>query len=99
MNYYFFAAAVLVVVLVAWLIRAKNRNTDNHKSPGALEWFFTSAYKRSGIRGEIVAAQAIESILMDGDHLLTNVSSEYESKPTELDTAIVNRYGVSVFEV
>ena len=100
MIYYFLAAAaILAVVLVAWLIGAKNRNTDNRKSQGALEWFFTPEYKRAGTRGEIVAAKTIETILRDGDHLLTNVCIEYEGKPTELDIVIVNRYGVFIFEV
>ena len=85
MIYYFLAAvAILAVVLVAWLIGAKNRNTDNRKSQGALEWFFTPEYKRAGTRGEIVAAKTIETILRDGDHLLTNVSIEYEGKPNLL---------------
>ncbi len=100
MIYYFWAAvAILAVVLVAWLIGTNNRNTDNRKSPGALEWFFTPEYKWAGTRGEIVAAKAIETILRDGDHLLTNVSIEYEGKPAELDLVIVNRYGVFIFEV
>ena len=100
MIYYFLAAAAIVAVaLVAWIIGAKNRNTDNRKRPGTLEWFFTPEYKRAGTRGEIVAAKAIETILRDGDHLLTNVSIEYEGKPTELDLVIVNRYGVFIFEV
>ena len=46
-----------------------------------------------------VAAKTIETILRDGDHLLTNVCIEYEGKPTELDIVIVNRYGVFIFEV
>lgn len=80
MIYYFLAAAaILAVVLVAWLIGAKNRNTDNRKSQGALEWFFTPEYKRAGTRGEIVAAKTIETILRDGDHLLTNVVSNMKA--------------------
>ena len=60
---------------------------------------FTPGYKRAGIRGEAVAVRAIESVFREGDRLLTNISIEYEGKRTELDTVVVNKYGVFIIEV
>ena len=98
MIYYLVAAAIAAIVLIVW--RTKRTDQKEKKDgPGAPEWFFTPGYKKAGIRGETAAANAIETILLPGDNLFTNVSIEYDDKPAELDIVIVNQYGVFIFEV
>lgn len=77
---------------------AKGSNADTDK-PGFHEWLFIPEYKREGIRGEKAAARAIESILREGDRLITNVGIEYDGKPAELDIVVANKYGVFIIEV
>ncbi|MBQ9879637.1 MAG: NERD domain-containing protein [Clostridia bacterium] len=98
------AAIAIIIVLVT---RSENgppdENRPENKSgsnrPGFREWLFTPEYKRVGIRGEEVAARAIQSVLREGDRLFKNVSIEYDGKPAELDNVVVNKYGVFIIEV
>ncbi len=96
------AAIILVVVLVRYSLNdggSKPHGLGGGTKPGFWEWVFTPEYKRVGILGEEAAVRAIESVLREGDRLLTNVKIEYEGKPAELDNVVVNRYGVFIIEV
>ena len=98
---------IAVLILVLFLIWHSRRDDSRHKLHGSgdrkktefWEWIFTPEYKRAGIRGEEAVVRAIESVLREGDNLLTNVSVEYDGKPAELDNVIVNKYGVFIIEV
>lgn len=59
----------------------------------------TPEYKLAGNRGEQTIVRVIESVLREGDHLLTNVSIEFDGKPAELDNVVINKYGVFIIEV
>ncbi len=89
------AVAVLVIVLAV----RSHPEDGSEKKPGSWAWIFTPEYKRAGIRGEEAAVRAIKSVLREDDHMLTNVSVEYDGKPAELDIVIINKYGVFIIEV
>ena len=84
------ALLVVVFVIIIVLIR---------RSSGGGGGIFTPEYKRVGIRGEETAARAIKSILREDDRLLTNIKVECEGKRSELDSVVVNKYGVFIIEV
>lgn len=97
----------VIVLIVIIATKSKDKSKDNNrpdyssggKKKGFWEWNLTPEYKRVGIRGEEAAARVIQSVLRDGDRLFTNVSIEYDGKPTELDNVVVNKYGVFIIEV
>lgn len=47
----------------------------------------------------MAAANLIRSVLREDDYLFTNVEIEYYGKRAELDSVVVNRFGVFIFEV
>ena len=94
-----FLCIVALAVLVFVLDMRRNPGDGSDKKPSGREWFTTPEYKQAGVHGEEAAVRAIESVLREDDHLLTNVNIEYENKPAELDIVIVNKYGVFIFEV
>ena len=55
--------------------------------------------RRAGRRAEKYATEIIESVLNIDDVLLSNVSVSFDSKPTELDSVVINKYGVFIIEV
>lgn len=58
-----------------------------------------SGNRQAGRYGEIVATNAIQSVLRDDDQLFTNVEISFDGRPAELDNVVVNHYGVFVIEV
>lgn len=102
-SFDFVAAAILAFIFLFILgyalvdrSRPKGRRVRKAK---VREWIFTPAYKRAGLRGEEATVRAIGHILRESDRLLTNVRIAYDGKPAELDTVIVNPFGVFIIEV
>lgn len=93
------AGILVVAILVIILVDRSNHRVRSVEKPSVWKWVLTPEYKRAGIRGEEAVVKAIESVLREDDHLFTNVSIEYDSKPAELDNVIVNKYGVFIIEV
>lgn len=60
---------------------------------------FVSPSDAAGMRGEIIAAEGIQSVLREDDLRFTNVELVYGDQETELDNVIVNRNGVFIIEV
>ena len=81
----FIAIVIGIVVLVAIAKKA-----DFTIEPGN---------RRAGRRGEVVATNAIRSVLRDDDQLFTNVEISFDGRPAELDNVVVNHYGVFIIEV
>lgn len=75
----------LVAVFIKWL--------------SSLDWTYESASRRAGRHGEEIAAEMIRQVLREGDYLLTNIEITYDGKQAEMDCIIVNKFGVSIFEV
>lgn len=100
---YFIIGIILGIIAVAILFRIlvnrsySKRRRRSRRSRWELD--FIPEYKRAGVRGEEAAVRAIRSILREDDHLLTNVRIAYDGKPTELDTTIINKYGVFIIEI
>ena len=55
--------------------------------------------KTAGDRGEAEATRQIRQVLHNDDTLLTNVELTFDGMRTELDSVIVNTYGVFIIEV
>ena len=91
------AAGLAVITALALLFRSSGGGDEKRRRP--IEWIFTPEYKRAGNRGEAAAARIIESVLREDDRLLKNVTVEYDGKPAELDSVVVNKYGVFIIEV
>jgi len=53
----------------------------------------------AGAQGEEIAAFVIRRVMRPDDHLLTNVQIEYDGRPAEMDSIVVNQYGVFIIEV
>lgn len=80
--------AVFICLVVAFIIWLSSR-----------EWIFESASRQAGRYGEKVASEMISQVLREGDHLLTNIEIVYDSKQAEMDSIVVNKFGVFIFEV
>ena len=91
------AAGLAVITALAVLFRSSGGGGEKRRRP--IEWIFTPEYKRAGSRGEAAAARIIESVLREDDRLLKNVTIEYDGMPAELDSVVVNKYGVFIIEV
>lgn len=89
----FILTAILVIILLVVLT-----NTVNSK-PSASGTMWETGERRYGRRGEQIAADIIRKVLRGDDVLYRNVSISFEGKPTELDTVVVNQYGVFIIEV
>ena len=102
---FFIIGIIAVIVLIAVLVQNSQKDRGESKphggstKPGFWEWVFMPEYKRAGIRGEEALFRAIESVLREDDRLFMNVKIEYDGKPAELDSVVVNRYGVFIIEV
>ena len=100
---YFITGITLGIIAVAILFRILvNRSYSKRRRrsrPSRRELAFTPEYKRAGVRGEEAAVRAIRPILREDDHLFTNVNIVYDGNRTELDTVIVNKYGVYIIEI
>ncbi|WP_028515263.1 nuclease-related domain-containing protein [Ruminococcus flavefaciens] len=95
-----------IIALIIWGIwylidsaSSSGSSGGNYHDPNIFDWNPTPEYKQVGMQGEATAVRAIMSILRDDDRLFTNVHVEYDGKETELDTVIVNKYGVFIIEV
>ena len=95
-----------IIALIIWgiwvLINYSNSGGSSgsgYHTPSNYDWNPTPEYKRVGMQGEATAVRAIMSILREDDRLFTNVQIEYDGKETELDSVIVNKYGVFIIEV
>lgn len=55
--------------------------------------------KEAGKAGEKYATSIFTKALYEDDHILTNLSFNYEDSKTELDNVIINKYGVFIIEV
>lgn len=53
----------------------------------------------AGRQGEEIAAYVIRRVMRPDDVLLTNVQITYDGRPAEMDSIIVNKYGVFIIEV
>ena len=98
MDYSIIGLAALAVLIIVLIIRS-HPGAGSGRRPSVWESLFTPEYKQAGNRGEKAAVRVIKSVLRADDRLLTNVRIEYDGKPAELDTVIVNRYGVFIIEV
>ena len=95
-----------IIALIIWgiwiLINYSNSGGSSgsgYHTPSNYDWNPTPEYKQAGMQGEATAVRAILSILREDDRLFTNVQIEYDGKETELDSVIVNKYGVFIIEV
>jgi len=53
----------------------------------------------AGAQGEEIAAFVIRRVMRPDDRLLNNVQIEYDGRPAEMDSIVVNKYGVFIIEV
>ena len=84
------AAAVLIAVaVVGSLVFRGESKSGRSVSPG----------DAAGIRGEIKAAEVIQSVLREDDRRFANIELIYQDQEAELDNVIVNRNGVFILEV
>ena len=83
--------AVIALIIVIVYVASKSGDFGGYT--------FEPPQRTAGKRGEFVATRYIQSVLLDDDALFTNVSISYDGRPAELDSVIVNKYGVFVIEV
>ena len=87
------------ICILVYFVSSGNSNGDSYHSQTTYDWEPTPEYKRVGMQGEATAVRATMSILRGNDRLFTNVHIQYDGKETELDSVIVNEYGVFIIEV
>ncbi len=85
----------VAVIIVAAIVAAVLIIVSISKKPGPPE----DPVKQAGDLGERYASNLIKSYLTDSDILLTNVPVVYDGNETELDSVVINSYGVFIFEV
>lgn len=83
--------AVIALIIVIVYVASKSGDSGG--------FTFEPPQRTAGKRGEFVATRYIQSVLLDDDALFTNVLISYDGRPAELDSVIVNKYGVFVIEV
>lgn len=85
---------ILIISLISGLVKTNQaKRVHNNKK------VVITDKERAGIRGEIRAAKIINEVLYADDYLLQNIEIEVDNRPAELDSVVVNRYGVFIFEV
>lgn len=72
---------------------------NNDGSGQIFEPEFEPEQRRYGRHGEQIATNIIQQVLREDDYLFTNVPVSYDSKRTEMDSIVVNKYGVFIIEV
>lgn len=82
---------VFIAILAIIILKARGSNRPNAENEAEI--------RRAGRRGEIAAANIIKSVLREDDLLFTNVKISFEDKPAELDSLIINSFGVFIIEV
>ena len=87
---YYAVILILIVLVVLAILALSSRGIDVNIVP---------PHEAAGRWGEKYVANLIESVLRDGDTLLTNVTVTYQDKEAELDNVIINRNGVFIIEV
>ncbi len=85
---------ILIISLISAIVKT-NRAKRVHNNRKVV----ITDKERAGIRGEVRAAKIINKVLYADDHLLQNIEIEVDNRPAELDSVVVNRYGVFIFEV
>lgn len=60
---------------------------------------FELPHEAAGRRGEEYIGDEIRAVMVEGDHLFSNVAICYGEKEAELDHVVVNAYGVFIIEV
>ena len=106
MAYFVFAVSLLAllmaVVFLAVVIRSRCGGGESRRPRrnGQRGWTYEDPMiRRAGDQGEAAAVAFVRPVLRGGDVLLTNVSVEFENKPTELDLVILNPNGLFIVEV
>lgn len=96
---------IVLAILTAIIVLIIDARRHKNEHPGLFEpedWCSGPSeleYLQAGRRGERAAADAIRSVLREGDFLLTNVQISFDGRPAELDNVIVNTRGVFIIEV
>ena len=93
----FAIAAVVAAVIIALAFPGKGHSVSSGR--GVWTRNFESGEKRAGRLGEKRAAELIRQVMREEDWLFTNVCIELDGRMTELDSVIVNKYGVFIIEV
>ena len=93
----FAIAAVVAAVIIALAFPGKGYSVSSGR--GVCTRNFESGEKRAGRLGEKRAAELIRQVMREEDRLFTNVCIELDGRMTELDSVIVNKYGVFIIEV
>ncbi|MEY8393076.1 nuclease-related domain-containing protein [Lachnospiraceae bacterium 45-W7] len=86
-------AGILLAALCIWLFAMFVKWLSSQ------DWTFETASRRAGRHGEEIAAEMIHQVLKEDDRLLTNIEISYNGKKAEMDSIVVNRFGVFIFEV
>ena len=87
MCFLIFVVIALVIAIVVALARSGG------------DFTLESGNRQAGRYGEIVATNAIQSVLRDDDQLFTNIEISFDGRPAELDNVVVNHYGIFIIEV
>lgn len=86
MKTYFILALVLFFIFILFVHFIKAQVTKHQ-------------IKKAGNKGEKIFSNNMEHILHKDDIMLKNVELKYDESKTEIDTLIVNKNGVFIFEV
>lgn len=96
---YITVVVIVIIVIVAGVIGGiislieLIKGIDSHDVP------YESPEKQAGRWGEEYVIDQIRGVLREDDHLFSNVEIEYDGKPAELDSVVVNKFGVFIFEI
>lgn len=83
----YFILALILFILCFLFVRFVRAQITKHQ------------IKRAGNKGEKIFSNNIEHILNKDDVILKNIELEYEGSKTEIDTLIINKNGIFIFEV
>lgn len=86
-------AIIVIIIIAAFIVAIALLSKSASKKRNEAE------IRRAGLEGEDIAAELIKRILREDDVYLRNINIVFDEKEAELDSVVINKYGVFVIEV